>query len=295
MMSTMPHLPSHPTARSSSSLRPPLADLRHHLGLLVRLVGAQVRSQLQYRVSFTMDVVSSFLMFGFEFGALAALFVRFETLGGWTLGEVAFMGGLTAVSFKTMDMLFSGFDPPAFGEHVRKGTFDAILLRPAPLTLQVLGSRFVLMRVGAIAEGVAVFALALWLVDVHWTAAKLTFLPLVVIGQLAFFAALFVIGSTVTFWTVDSIEAMNILTYGGHELNQYPAHIYPLGLRRFFTYVVPTLFLAYYPTLYLLDKPDPTGMPSWVRFIGPVIGLGAFAGATAIWHIGIRHYRSTGT
>ena len=28
---------------------------------------------------------------------------------------------------------------------------------------------------------------------------------------------------------------------------------------------------------------------------GPVIGLGAFAGATAIWHIGIRHYRSTGT
>jgi len=59
MMSTMPHLPSHPTARSSSSLRPPLADLHHHLGLLVRLVGAQVRSQLQYRVSFTMDVVSS--------------------------------------------------------------------------------------------------------------------------------------------------------------------------------------------------------------------------------------------
>ena len=88
---------------------------------------------------------------------------------------------------------------------------------------------------------------------------------------------------------------MNILTYGGHELNQYPAHIYPLGLRRFFTYIVPTLFLAYYPTLYVLDKPDPTGMPPWVRFIGPLIGLGAFAGAMAIWRIGIRHYRSTGT
>ena len=272
-----------------------LGDARHHLGLLVRLVGAQVRSQTQYRVSFGMDVVTSFLVFSFEFGALAALFARFHALGGWTLGEVAFMGGLTAMSFKTMDMLFSGFDPPDFGANVRKGAFDAFLLRPAPLTLQVLGSRFVLHRVGAIAEGLAVFALALWLVDVRWTAAKLAFLPVVFVGQMAFFAALFIVGSTVTFWTIDSIEAMNILTYGGHELNQYPAHIYPLGLRRIFTYVVPTLFLAYYPALYLLDKPDPTGMPSWARFVGPAIGVAAFGAANALWRAGIRHYRSTGT
>lgn len=291
-MSSRPTMPPPPLPHA---IREPLAELRRHLGLLVRLVGAQVRSQLHYRVSFTMDVVSSFLMFGFEFGALAALFVRFETLGGWTLGEVAFLGGLTAMSFKTMDMLFSGFDPPDFGASIRKGTFDAILLRPAPLAVQVLGSRFVLMRLGAIAEGIAVFALALWLVDVDWTTGKLAFLPLVFFGQMAFFAALFVVGSTITFWTVDSIEAVNILTYGGHELNQYPAHIYPLGLRRFFTYVVPTLFLAYYPTLYLLGKPDPTGMPAWARFVGPFIGLAAFAGAMALWRIGIRHYRSTGT
>lgn len=272
-----------------------LGLVRHNVGLLIRLVRAQVRSQTQYRVSFTMDVVTSFIMFAFEFGALAALFVRFETLGGWRLGEIAFLGGLTAMSFKTMDMLFSGFDPPDFGASVRKGTFDAILLRPAPLTLQVLGSRFVFHRLGAIAEGLAVFALANWLVDVHWTAAKIAFLPVVFIGQMAFFAALFIAGSTVTFWTVDSIEAVNILTYGGHELNQYPAHIYPLPLRRFFTYVVPTLFLSYYPALYLMDKADPTGMPSWARFVGPAIGLAFFAGANALWRVGIRHYRSTGT
>lgn len=271
------------------------SDARHHVALLARLVAAQVRSQLQFRVSFTMDVVTSFLIFGFEFGALAALFVRFETLGGWRLGEIAFLAGLTATSFKTMDMLFSGFDPPDFGQGVRKGTFDALLLRPAPLVVQVLGSRFVLHRIGAIAEGIALFGLALWLVDVRWTAGKLAFLPVLVLGQMAFFAALFVVGSTITFWTVDSIEAMNILTYGGHELNQYPAHIYPLPLRRFFTYIVPTLFLSYYPALYLLDKPDPTGMPPAARFIGPAIGLAAFGAALALWRVGIRHYRSTGT
>ncbi len=280
---------------SRSPLGRAASDARRHVALLVRLVAAQVRSQLQFRVSFAMDVVTSFLIFSFEFGALAALFVRFETLGGWRLGEIAFLAGLTATSFKTMDMLFSGFDPPDFGQGVRKGTFDAILLRPAPLVLQVLGSRFVLHRVGAIAEGIALFGLALWLVDVRWTAGKLAFLPVLVVGQMAFFAALFVVGSTITFWTVDSIEAMNILTYGGHELNQYPAHIYPLPLRRFFTYIVPTLFLSYYPALYLLDKPDPTGMPPAARFVGPAIGLAAFGAALALWRVGIRHYRSTGT
>lgn len=283
------------TTAATPSLRRPFDEARHLAGLLARLVRAQVRSQTQFRVSFTMDVVTSFIVFAFEFGALAALFVRFRTLGGWSLGEVAFMGGLTAMSFKTMDMLFSGFDPPDFGDAVRKGTFDAILLRPAPLTLQVLGSRFVFHRLGAIAEGMAVFALANGLVDVRWTAAKFAFLPVVFVGQMAFFAALFIAGSTVTFWTIDSIEAVNILTYGGHELNQYPAHIYPLPLRRFFTYVVPTLFLSYYPALYLLDKPDPTGMPPWARFVGPAIGVAAFVGANALWRVGIRHYRSTGT
>jgi ABC-2 type transport system permease protein len=66
-------------------------------------------------------------------------------------------------------------------------------------------------------------------------------------------------------------------------------------MRRFFTYVIPAIFMNYYPALYLLDKPDPFGMPVFVRFLAPVAGLGLLAAALIFWQYGLRHYESTGS
>jgi ABC-2 type transport system permease protein len=104
-----------------------------------------------------------------------------------------------------------------------------------------------------------------------------------------------VIGATLCFWTVQPIEAVNIFTYGGSEMLSYPAHIYGDWLRRFFTFVVPGALLVYYPALYFLDKPDPTGLPAFAPFLAPLAGFGVLALAFAFWGVGVRHYTSTGT
>jgi ABC-2 type transport system permease protein len=176
---------------------------------------------------------------------------------------------------------------------VRRGSFDQLLLRPASITLQVLGSRFWLRRLGRITQGTVIFCLGA--AHVHWTVGKALYLPIVFVSVVLFFGALFIMGATVTFWTIESIEAVNILTYGGSEMMSYPMHIYNQGLRRFFTYIIPAIFLTYYPVLWLLDKPDPLGMPSFVVLLSPFVGVGAMALALAFWRFGIRHYTSTGT
>lgn len=267
----------------------------HSLRLYRRLIGMEVRAQLQYRASFLLDMATSVLIVAIEFGTVAMVFGRFESLGGWRLEEVALLYGMAAMGFRTMDLLFSGFDPSDFGERIRLGQFDQVLLRPASATLQVLGSRFHLRRLGGAFQGVLIFALAVWIGDIAWTPAKAALVPVVLLSQIAFFGALFVAGATVTFWTVQSIEAVNILTYGGNELINYPMHIYQLWLRRFFTFVVPAVFINYAPALYILDKADPLGLPPWSRFLAPVVGAGMLALAAAFWRVGIRRYQSTGT
>jgi ABC-2 type transport system permease protein len=107
--------------------------------------------------------------------------------------------------------------------------------------------------------------------------------------------ALFMFGSTVTFWTLQSIEAVNILTYGGTELMSYPMTIYPFWMQRFFTFVVPFIFLNYYPALYFLDKPDPLHFPPFAPFMAPFVALAFFGAALWFWRIGINHYQSSGT
>ena len=121
-----------------------------------KLISIQIRSQLQYRLSFLFDIFASGLTTFIWFLSLALIFQRFDGLGGWSLGEVAFLYGLVEMAFGMMDMVFSGFDPSHFGESVRLGTFDQILLRPINLTIQVLGSQFLIRRIGRILQGAAV-------------------------------------------------------------------------------------------------------------------------------------------
>ena len=260
-----------------------------------RLLGAQIRGQMQYRVAFWLDLWATALIVLFEFGSVALVLQRFEHIQGWTIGEVAFLYGLVEIAFGTMDMIFSGFDPGRFGRHVRRGTFDQLLLRPAPITVQVLGNEFLLRRLGRIAVGSGIFILGLQRTAVAWTAVKLLYLPWVVVGMICFFGGLFIIGATITFWTVESIEVMNILTYGGSFTISYPMSIYRDWMRRFFTYFVPAIFLNYYPALYFLDKPDPFGLPAFAPFLSPLVGMGTLALALAFWRFGVKHYQSTGT
>lgn len=272
-----------------------MAQLRHNLALYRRLISVQIRSQLQYPASFWLDVAGTGVSLAAFFVSLALILQRFGDLGGWRIGEIAFLFGLLETSFGIMDMVFAGFDPANFGRRVRQGTFDQLLLRPINITLQVLGDDFILRRIGRIAQGVVIFAIALNTVDIHWTLGKVIYLPFVVLGIVFFFGGLFIIGSTITFWTVESIEVMNIFTYGSSELISYPMHIYPDWLRSFFTYVLPAALLNYYPALYFLDKPDPLGMPLFMRFLSPLAGLLVLLVGLVFWQFGIRHYQSTGT
>ncbi|HPE52477.1 MAG TPA: ABC-2 family transporter protein, partial [Methanothrix soehngenii] len=151
--------------------------------LLFHLIRLQIRSQLQYPVSFILEVISGVIIMGFYFVAFALTFTRFDNIGGWSLGEVAFVWGLAEFSFGTMDMIFSGFDYDAFGPMIRKGQFDQLLLRPVNITLQIFGSRFVLRRLGKMIEGLIIFIYSLTLLQVDWIALKIIYLPVLVISQ----------------------------------------------------------------------------------------------------------------
>lgn len=260
-----------------------------------RLVGATLRAQLRYRTSFLLDTLASLAANGVEFVALALTFTRFGALGGWTVWEVGFLWGLTEMAFGTMDLLFGGFDPPVFGEAVRRGTLDQFLARPVNLYAQIFASQFALRRLGRVAEGLIIFLIANRQVAIAWTPLKAVYLPVVFASAVAFYGALFVIGATASFWTVEGLEIVNIFTYGGATLASYPLSIFDEWIRRIFTYVVPTALIVYFPALYFFDRPDPLGMPAWASFLAPLAGFGLLALAFGLFRQGLRRYTSTGT
>lgn len=265
------------------------------LTLYRRLVSFQVRSQMAYPLPFLLDFLATALIVLISFITIALVLQRFGDIAGWTLWEVAFLYGTVEFAFGVMDLVFGGFDPDYFALQIRTGALDQMLLRPVSVAVQIFSTNIQMRRFGRIAQGGLVLGLALTRAPIDWTWAKAAYLPLMLAGIVLFFGGLFVFGSTLTFWTVERIEAVNIFTYGGTEMMAYPMSVYPLWMRRFFTFIVPAIFLNYYPALYFLDKPDPLGFPGFAPFLAPLAGLLVFLGAARFWQFGLQHYQSTGS
>ena len=263
------------------------------LALYGRYISISFRSQMQYRASFIMLSIGQFAMTGIEFLGIWALFARFQRIEGWSLSEVGLFYGIINMAFALTDATSRGFD--VFHTHVKSGDFDRILLRPRSTVLQLAGQELTLRRIGRFSQGFLVFAWASHASGIDWTAAKLALLLTTLLGGACLFYGLIVLQATLAFWTIESLEIMNTVTYGGVETAQYPLVIYSEGFHRFFTFVVPLACISYYPTLALLGRADPLGSPIYFHWVAPLVGFFFLAICLQIWKIGVRHYRSTGS
>lgn len=263
------------------------------LRLYLRYVGSAIRSQMQYRASFVMLSLGTFIMIGFEFLGVWALFDRFGSLRGWSLPEVALLYGMANTAFALAEGVARGFD--TFAGMVRLGDFDRLLVRPRSTALQVAGREVQLARVGRFAQGLTVLIWAGFALGLTWSVGKIMLTALAILGGACLFSGIFVLQATLSFWTTESLEIVNTLTYGGVETTQYPLSLYRRWFRRFFTVVVPLACVSYFPALAILGRPDPLGTPFWFRCVAPVIGVLFLAVALRVWKIGVRHYCSTGS
>jgi ABC-2 type transport system permease protein len=257
-----------------------------------RLVGAQVRSQLQYRTSFALDMSGAFLISFIDFLAVLVIFHNVHRLGVWSVREVALLYALSSISFALTDLAIGHFDQ--FPQKIRDGNFDILLVRPRSTLFQVIGSDFQLRRLGKAIQGALVLGYALAALHVDWSAGRVLMLVVSVPAAIVIFSSIWVVGGCLAFWTTDGGEFTNAFTYGGNFLAQYPVDILAAWLRRFLAYFVPLAFVAYFPALYLLDKPDPLGLPRIVEFLSPAVALVAACVAGVVWRFAVRHYRSAG-
>lgn len=274
--------------------RPPLpARAVWGVRAYLMVAGMWVRVSFSYRTSFVLMTLAQFLVTGLDFLAILVMFTHVDTLGGFTVEEVAFLYGGAGLCLGIADLVLGNIE--RLGTKVRMGTFDAMMVRPVPLFAQLCADEFALRRLGRIAQAGAVFAWALTAVDVDWTAGRVLAVPYLVACGTVVFLGFFTLGAALQFWTQDAAEVANAFTYGGNTLAQYPLTIYPTEAVRLLTFAVPIAFVNWYPSLYVLGRSDPFGLPDWVRLAGP-LAAAAVAGAAALaWRAGVRRYRSTGS
>ena len=266
----------------------------NNLSLYGRYIGVSFRGQMQYRMSFLMSTVGQLFSTFIEVAAIWALFARFGDLEFWSLAEVCLFYGVVNISFALADAISTGFD--AFGpQYVKTGNFDRLLLRPRSIVLQLLGHELALRRAGRLIQGIAVFVWGAYQLDLHWHLPNYLILSASILGGTALFTGLLIFQATLSIWTVESLEIMNTVTYGGVQTAQYPLDIYEGWFRKFFTFIVPLACISYFPVIAIMGKEDPLGSTYTYQVMAPCLGFIFLAAALAFFRFGIRKYTSTGS
>lgn len=251
-----------------------------------------MKSQWQYKTSFILQTLTQLIMMGTELLAVIFLINRYSSIGQWRGGEILFFFGVIITSFYLTEAFGRGVTN--FSALIGKGELDTLLIRPRGVLFQVLCSQADPRRFGAILVGAFALCMGCTLSHVTLDFTKCLLLLWSIIGGSALVLGLFLIEATLCFFSVKSIEMVNVLTYGGRSTCQYPIDIYPRWLQLLFSVVAPFALTTHVPAAYILGKPLwNTGLMA--AFIAPLTGFVFLFVMICVFYLGLKHYRSTGS
>ena len=261
-----------------------------NLGIALWMAG--LRGALQYRTDTFIVIVMALVFQGTGFAFAWVLLSRFESLAGWTLGQVAFLYGLRLIVHAVAGVLTG----PFFGLdwQVRSGEFDRYMIRPLPPLLQFMTQRVEISIFGDVLGGVGIFLLANQLVGIAWTPIALVYLLLAIAGGALAEGAVRVLIGAFSFRFLASQSFLYLADSVFSTFANYPLTIFGTLLKLLFTFVLPLAFVAYVPATVLLDRTAELQVNPLLAYIAPTVGVIWIAAAVRVFNREIRNYQSAG-
>jgi ABC-2 type transport system permease protein len=268
----------------------PVPAWRQYLWLL----GAAWKSQLQYRGDLIMVVIGGVLYQGVGLAFVWAVVASFGHVGGWGMGELAFLYGMRLTAHAAWTIPFNrlnGIDWAA-----QRGDFDRYLIRPAGVLTQFLTSRTTFQPVGDLVGGAGVLVAASTIVPVSWSPAAVLYLLAAVLGGAMVECSLQLFLSGFTFRLLSTYALrMSFIDNIMNNFGNYPLAIFPSVTRFTLTFMLPLAFVAYLPTTVLLHRTHELSVTPWLAAVAPALGPILFLIAYKFWYAQLKHYKSAGT
>ena len=261
------------------------------LRLYVRLVRLSMQARLQYHADFILGLLNIIALNAINLGLIGIIVYRFVDLNGWVIWELFFLYCLWLLGHCLYSLFFWHFWELEinYQEPSINSCSD-----PQVLFIQFIGREVQYIGFADMSVAIAGLVLAYTDLDLHWSAAKWLFFPVVVISGTIIETALTLIMACIAFWTGRSSMAINLVMEFNVLVQHYPSDIFGVWFRVIVTGIIPVAFMNYYPTLILLGKLAPNSPNAWLGFMSPAVALILTLIAAGVWHLALRRYSSSG-
>lgn len=259
----------------------------------LRLLGLQLRTSAllaaQYRWDFLVDGIIS------VFWAVTAVVPLFVVYGdasrpgipGWTFGESLLVTGW----FILLQGVLDGAINPglqAVIDHIRMGTLDFVLLKPADAQFLVSTARFQLWRVFSLVNAGIIFGLAFSRIDAPPSPLGVGMAAVLLGAAVLLLYSLWILIVSAAFIVVK-VDNLTYLFSSIFDAARWPSSVFRGAVKFLFTFVIPLAVMTTYPAEALLGRLEPSTLAA------SVAGALLFAAAArAVWLRSIGHYTSAG-
>ena len=231
-------------------------------GRYAGLFGIQLRmstlAAMQYRVDFLVRGLIAMLWSAITLIPLLVVYGVRKEVAGWSLNEAL----VVVAWFTLLRAVLEGAISPsltAVVEHVRKGTLDFVLLKPADAQFLVSTAKFEPWRLIDVAGALVIFSYAFAKIG-HWPS------PAQVVTGLVFLAlavlilySIWILVVSAAFWVIK-VDNLSYLFGSLFDVGRWPIDVlrgvWRGTLTMVFTFVFPVALMTTYPALALLGRLD---------------------------------------
>jgi ABC-2 type transport system permease protein len=256
-----------------------------------RLFGVQVRmsavTAMQYRADFLVRGFVTLLWMSVTLLPIVVVFGARKQVAGWSFPETLVVVGWFAL---VRAVLEGGVSPSltAVVEHVRKGTLDFVLMKPADAQFLVSTARFAVWRAVNTVTALAIFAWGFRLLGRAPSPAAIALAVVSLVSAVAILYSLWIVTVSAAFYVVR-IDNLSYFFNAIFDAARWPVSIFR-GITRFmFTFVVPLGIMTTYPAQALL------GTLRVPTLLGSLAAAAvALVLSRAVWTASIARYTSAG-
>lgn len=258
-------------------------------GLAIAL--AQLRTALLVKLAYRFEVAleAALAVLGAAVGLvpLAAALGGGRTVGGWSFDQAL----VVLATFTLVLGVYEALVAPAvlaLVEHVRNGTFDFLLLKPADAQLLASTARFEPFRLVQVLVAAALYAAAFARMGRAPRAVDAALFVALVAASLALLWALAFGVAAVAFWVVR-LDNLTYLFGSLLDFGRWPRAAFRGALRVAFTFVVPVALMTSVPAEALLGLAGVEGAATLAA-----VALAFAAASRALFRLAVASYTSVG-
>jgi ABC-2 type transport system permease protein len=255
----------------------------YYLRLFALFAQTEFQREIEYRANLAMEVAQMVMFIATSVGAVLVLFTYTEALNGWTLAQMLVLLGVYYFIRGVAELVFLP-SVTQMMEHVRQGTLDFTLLKPANSQFLVSFRQLNVVQIAQIALGSVVIALGVArLGETVTISTAAAFAVALACGVVLVYAVLMIL-STLSFWFVK-VDNILVIFASFMDAGRFPIDLYPGWLRLTLSTVVPVGVAVTLPAQAIAGRLDAISLSAMIA-----VAIAAAWFTTWFWRRGLASY-----